>query len=323
MASRRGSGRRGKGGKGFMLLVGAAILAGAGGGGYMLFGGGKAASADSAISDLVPGLSPTEQQPDADPAANAAALAEVSNTIAEAEASLKIDGEHRATAMKEGYTKLARLLEGALPIEERQRALPVFHAMTSELFLSPVFNEFAENYTVKGGDSFDRIASRAGISTNLLYDLNNKPRGSKSLHPGDNLKLPKGKVAIVVRKRDYTTSLYFGSNIVRQYVVAHGTNDNTPEGVTQIASMSIDPEKQSRGHNDAVNEMRLRWIGLENYDDARTKEADKRTGIGLHGTAYPDSIPGMTSRGCVRMKDQDVIELYDIVRIGNKVEIKA
>lgn len=323
MASRRGSGRRSKGGKGFMLLVGAAILAGAGGGGYMIFGGSKAAATDSPIADLVPGLTEAGTQNTQDPAANAAALAEVSNTIAAAEASLKLDGEVRGTAMKESYTKLSKLLEGALPVEERERALPTFHAITGELFLSPVHNEFSENYTVKGGDSFDRIASRAGVSTNLLYDLNNKPRGHKTLHPGDNLKLPKGKVSVVVRKRDYTTSIYFGEFMVRQYVVAHGTNDNTPEGTSVITSMSIDPEKQSRGANDPVNEMRLRWIGLEAYDDTRTKENTKRTGIGLHGTAYPDSIPGMTSRGCVRMRDQDVIELYDIVRIGNKVEIRA
>ena len=43
----------------------------------------------------------------------------------------------------------------------------------------------------------------------------------------------------------------------------------------------------------------------------------------MHGTAYPESIPGMTSRGCVRMSDDDVIELYDIIRIGNRVEIRA
>jgi LysM repeat protein len=322
MASRRGSGRRNKGGKGFMMLLGAAVLVGAGGGGYMLFGGGKSAAADSAIADLVPGLASNPES--GEPAGpSASELAAVAGTVAEAEASLKLDGEMRVTAMKDGYTKLGKLLEGALPTEERQRALPTFHAITTELFLSPVHNEFSENYTVKGGDSFDRIASRAGISTNLLYDLNNKPRGAKALHPGENLKLPKGKVSIVVRKRDYTTSIYFGEFIVRQYIVAHGTNDNTPEGISTITSMSVDPEKQSRGPSDPVNEMRLRWIGLDSYDDARTKDNAKRTGIGLHGTAYPDSIPGMTSRGCVRMKDQDVIELYDIVRIGNKVEVKA
>ncbi|MBX3474176.1 MAG: L,D-transpeptidase family protein [Planctomycetes bacterium] len=323
MASRRGSGRRGKGGKGVMMLVGAVLLAGAGGGGYMVFGPSKGAVAESPVADLVPGLGEAGKSSGDSTAASAQSLAEVATAIAEAEAALGIDGEARPAATKQAYHKLGKLLEGALPVEERRRALPVFHALTSELFLSPVHNEFSENYTVKPGDAFDRIASRAGISTNLLYDLNNKPRGHKTLHPGENLKLPKGKVSVVVRKRDYTTSLYFGEFIVRQYVVAHGTNDNTPEGVTQIASMSIDPEKQSRGPNDPVNEMRLRWIGLENYKDARSKDNTKRTGIGLHGTAYPDSIPGMTSRGCVRMADQDVVELYDIVRIGNKVEIKA
>jgi lipoprotein-anchoring transpeptidase ErfK/SrfK len=169
---------------------------------------------------------------------------------------------------------------------------------------------------VKHGDSFARIAQRHGISNNLLWDLNKIPRGKTELHPGNNLKVPKGQPRVVVRKADFTASLYFGDNLVRQYIVAHGKNDNTPVGQTTITSMTIDPEKQARGPNDPRAEMKLRWIGWGAY-------AGGRTGFGFHGTKDLDSIPGMSSRGCVRMRDNDVLELYDIVRDGNKVEVRA
>ena len=322
MASRRNSGRRGKSSKGIFVIAAAVILAGAGGG-YVAFGGNKAAATEGAIAELIPGIKNDGQAASEDPAADAKSLAEVEDQIAQANAALNSPAEVRDASMKASYASLSKLLEGPLPYEARERALTAFHSITGELFLSPVHNEFSESYTVKPGDNYERIAGKAGISLNLLYDLNKKPRGTRNLQAGENLKLPKGKVTVVVRKRDYTTSLYFGDNLVRQYIVAHGANDNTPLGITQISTMSVDPEKQSRGPNDPVNEMHLRWIGLQSFDDARTKEVESRSGFGLHGTQHPESIPGMTSRGCIRMKDADVVELYDIVRIGNRVEIKA
>ncbi|MBX3459511.1 MAG: L,D-transpeptidase family protein [Planctomycetes bacterium] len=311
MASRR-SGRRGKGGGKFKFIAIGAVLMALGAGGWLTFGGRNADATSAGITDILPGA-PGETAKDARPEQS---LAQVQMLLAQVSGNLATQEEKaREEALRDGYSKLSTLLEGPLPLEERERAIELFHSITDELFLSNAHNEFSENYIVKGGDSYDRIARRFGISNNLLYDLNKRPRGSKDLHPGENLKVPKGAPRIVVRKADYTTSLYFGENLVRQYVVAHGKNDNTPVGESVISSMGIDPEKSSRGANDPVNEMKLRWIGLDKYVG--------RTGIGFHGTQYPDSIPGMTSRGCIRMRDGDVVELYDIVRIGNKVEVRA
>lgn len=42
---------------------------------------------------------------------------------------------------------------------------------------------------------------------------------------------------------------------------------------------------------------------------------------GIHGTIYPDSIGWNSSHGCVRMRNEDVEELYKIVKVGTKVII--
>ena len=315
MASRRSGRGKKSGGKG-MMIIAAVVLMACGAGGWWMFGG-KADTTNSSISDIIPGIGGDETDNIEQTGGESTSLAEVQKLLHEVNANLATTSEEeREKALRDGYTRMARLLENPLPVEERGRTIELFHSITNELFLSAAHNEFSENYVVKGGDSFDRIARRHKISNNLLYDLNNRPRGKSTLHPGENLKVPKGEPRVVVRKRDFTTSIYLGEFLVRQYIVAHGKNNNTPEGVTTISSMSVDPEKTSRGPNDPVNEMKLRWIGLENY-------AGDRTGIGFHGTQYLESIPGMTSRGCIRMKDEDVVELYDIVRIGNKVEVKA
>jgi L,D-transpeptidase ErfK/SrfK len=44
-------------------------------------------------------------------------------------------------------------------------------------------------------------------------------------------------------------------------------------------------------------------------------------GYGIHGTNNPKSIGRAASHGCIRMYNEDVIELYDMVAIGTPVDI--
>jgi hypothetical protein len=241
---------------------------------------------------------------------NAVALDAITTSLSNAK------GEEREIAFREAYSRICPVLDCSLTLADREKAVAVLHRITDELFFEPFFNEFSNNHVVQEGESFDSIARNHCIGINLLWDLNKIPRGSKNLHPGDNLKVPNAAPRMVIRKSDFTTSLYFGDNLVRQYIVAHGQNNNTPVGSTSVTSMVIDPEKQARGRNDPRAEMKLRWIGWGTY-------ANGRTGFGFHGTQNPNNIPGMNSRGCIRMRDHDVVELYDIVREGNKIDVRA
>lgn len=45
-------------------------------------------------------------------------------------------------------------------------------------------------------------------------------------------------------------------------------------------------------------------------------------GIGIHGTHAPESIGTMASEGCVRMHNEDLLELLPYVKVGTKVEIR-
>ena len=42
----------------------------------------------------------------------------------------------------------------------------------------------------------------------------------------------------------------------------------------------------------------------------------------IHGSNEPDSIGQATSSGCIRMTNQDVIDLYNRVRIGATVIVQ-
>lgn len=45
------------------------------------------------------------------------------------------------------------------------------------------------------------------------------------------------------------------------------------------------------------------------------------TNFRLHGTTEPDSIGGAVSSGCIRLFNQDIIDLYDRVPVGTQVTV--
>ena len=48
-------------------------------------------------------------------------------------------------------------------------------------------------------------------------------------------------------------------------------------------------------------------------------EKGQDTGFRIHGTIHPESIGTAASSGCIRMLNKEVIELYNLTKIGTKV----
>jgi lipoprotein-anchoring transpeptidase ErfK/SrfK len=57
------------------------------------------------------------------------------------------------------------------------------------------------------------------------------------------------------------------------------------------------------------NPLGTRWLGLS------------VKGFGIHGTNVPQSIGKNASHGCIRMRNSDVEELFELVQVGDAVEI--
>ena len=58
-----------------------------------------------------------------------------------------------------------------------------------------------------------------------------------------------------------------------------------------------------------ANPLGTRWIGLS------------RKGYGIHGTNRPRSIGRRASHGCVRLRNADIEALFDMVAVGDPVEL--
>jgi len=67
---------------------------------------------------------------------------------------------------------------------------------------------------------------------------------------------------------------------------------------------------------------RILWLrGLEVGRNRLGAVDSMRRYIYIHGTPYEDRIGAPASHGCVRMRNADVVDLFDRVEVGTRVEI--
>ena len=118
---------------------------------------------------------------------------------------------------------------------------------------------------------------------------------------------------IIVSIPDHKLALVENGRVVKVYKVAVGAPDSpTPEGEFRIVRRLSDPTYYHPGvviPPGPDNPLGPRWIGLN------------LKGFGIHGTNQPGSIGHRASHGCIRMRNEDVEELFALVREGDVVDL--
>jgi LysM repeat protein len=190
---------------------------------------------------------------------------------------------------------------------------------------------FAFGYTVRPGDALARIATQqnAHVDWRFIQRINSIAR-PESIRPGQQLKIIQGPFHAVVVKREYRVDVFLGEGsdrvYVRSYPVGLGEHDSTPVGRFRVRSSSklINPawtNPRTGEHftsNDPKNPIGNRWIGLEGMTEAIRDLA----GYGIHGTIEPESIGRQESMGCIRLLNEHVEVLYEmLVERESTVEI--
>jgi lipoprotein-anchoring transpeptidase ErfK/SrfK len=69
--------------------------------------------------------------------------------------------------------------------------------------------------------------------------------------------------------------------------------------------------------DDPKNPLGERWIGLTGIDG----HAVGKQSYGIHGTIEPDSIGKQASMGCIRMRNEDVEMVFDMLTEGKSVVV--
>ncbi len=185
-------------------------------------------------------------------------------------------------------------------------------------------DSFTQSYTIKSGDRLSTIVRRQGmlIDWRFAQRINRISKPSR-IREGDPIKLVTGPFHAVIDKSDYRLDLYIGEEdhriFVRSFDVGLGEHDGTPTGRFQInKSKMANPDwRDSRtgqyyAPDDPTNPIGEFWLGLDGIEE-RTAGLES---YGMHGTIEPDSIGRQQSRGCIRLRDDDIELLFELMVPG-------
>lgn len=175
-------------------------------------------------------------------------------------------------------------------------------------------------YIVQPGDLLAKIGKKHNVPYEILQKVNNIPR-PESLAAGRRIKVIYGPFHAVVNKTTFTMDLYLQTMYVKTYRVGLGRPEHTTptgrwlvaKGGKMIKPTWTDPDtgKTYLG-TDPDYPLGSRWIALEGIEG----DAKGRTGFAIHGTKEPETIGTQSSRGCIRLFNGDVIEVYDLLEPG-------
>jgi len=181
------------------------------------------------------------------------------------------------------------------------------------LLFSNIVTPESELHTVAPGDSLAKIAGKYSTTVELVKRANNLK--SDVIIPGMKLKVQNKPFSIIVDNKQCVLTVLLGDEVVKTYDVATGKNNSTPIGLFKIKDKLVDPVWYNKGTaippESPENVLGTRWMGLTTQEP----------GYGIHGTTDPESIGYQSTEGCVRMRNEDVEELYSIIPVGTSVTV--
>jgi lipoprotein-anchoring transpeptidase ErfK/SrfK len=140
---------------------------------------------------------------------------------------------------------------------------------------------------------------------------------------------------LVLDRRTRQLMVLKDGRLLRRYPAAVGTEGwETPAGRHQVLEMVADPiwEHPSNGKQvgpGANNPLGSRWIGFfrdctprqNAWDGERYLSVDGCTVAGFHGTPHRWTVGRAVSHGCVRLFEENVQEVFELVDVGTPVTV--
>jgi len=183
--------------------------------------------------------------------------------------------------------------------------------LNMRIMFSPTIAENSVEYEIQSGDTLYSISKKFGTTVELLKKANELE--SNLIHPGQHIKIILSEFSVFVDKSSNTLTLNGDEDIVKTYSVSTGKDNSTPVGTFEIEEKMVKPLWYKVGSIVSADseeyELGTRWMGLS------------VEGYGIHGTSDENSIGKQVTQGCVRMRNDDIVELYTVIPSGTKVII--
>ena len=170
-------------------------------------------------------------------------------------------------------------------------------------------------HEVRPGETLSKIAADYGTTPEAILRLNGRVKSSK-LAVGHRLKVLPGPFEARVDLASCRISLVWRSGVLREFPCCVGDptrGQATPAGAFRVVDRVVNPmytapDGSTIPGGRPENPIGSRWIKFA-------------PSLGIHGTNEPETIGKPLSKGCVRMRNEDVEWLYDFLPPGSVVVI--
>lgn len=141
------------------------------------------------------------------------------------------------------------------------------------------------------------------------------------VRPGQKLRLPTDPVSVLVDIDERYVLVRMADEVVAAFEVAVGREGHeTAPGRYEVGESKENPMwfpvgKEPVPFGDPANPLGTRWISW-------IPRSGGRDGLGFHGTNQPDTIGSAASDGCVRLRNEDVEQLYKLLPRGSVIEVR-
>lgn len=219
----------------------------------------------------------------------------------------------------------------SMSMNEEQRAaikLQLSELADVWLFSRTVFpqDRLCSHYSVKPGDLLKTIGEHNKVPWEILKEVN-KIYSPELLKAGETIKVIHGPFHAKIYRSTFTMDLYLQDTFIKSFPVGLGKpGRETPTGSwvvkpggKMISPPWTDPDTHKRYEaGDPDYPLGSRWIALEGTEG----QAKGRIGFAIHGTTKPEQIGTAGSRGCIRLRDNDVVLTYNLLMPGfSKVQV--
>jgi lipoprotein-anchoring transpeptidase ErfK/SrfK len=168
-----------------------------------------------------------------------------------------------------------------------------------------------ERYSIQSGDYLQKIAKKYNTTVSLIKMMNGME--TDTIRAGAAVMVYNGDFSVRVSKTRNTLDLMAGNKLFKRYSVGTGKFGKTPAIEFKIVDKITEPpwtrftDGKQIEYGDPENVLGTRWMKIV------SAEHPEITGFGIHGTWERDSIGQQSSAGCIRMLNEDVEELFDLV----------
>ena len=204
-----------------------------------------------------------------------------------------------------------KVLDTLVATTPEAAAIELLGDVNMKLLKSPIMMPGKEYYSVQSGDYLQKIARKYNTTVPLIKTMNGME--TDVIRLGARLLVYNGDFSIRVSKANNTLDLMAGDRIFKRYSVGTGKFGKTPAIEFTVVDKITEPtwtrpsDSKQIEFGDKENLLGTRWMKIVSADHPEI------TGFGIHGTWERDSIGKQSSAGCIRMLNEEVEELFDLV----------